>query len=543
MQKYQDALLSNIRRQLEIWFESDSAIPRVEAERFLHSVKGTSGTIGLTRLYGVSGELMERIQHASPEEFWEPEKLRTFMIELIAACYEIQQQEAVYPTSFFDKQGETGDQPLVLILDDDAALLHFLKEELENSGYYVIATVNPALAIHYFHDRAPDCLILDLLIPEQDGFEVMDAIKEQIRKRYIPTTIISVDTARETRLRAFRMGADDFLNKPLDIEELLVRIQRQLARKKQLDDLLFIDELTGAYNRKYMEDAYRTLCLDAQRIHENFSLAILDLDHFKAVNDRYGHLVGDRVLAEFAAFMKTRIRATDIFLRYGGEEFVLLLPRTREEEARSLLARLGEEFARVDFVDGEGELRVTFSAGVIEIVEPDPARCRVWLELADQALYLAKELGRNRIEAVNRETEAKPTSRKARIAIVDDDPIVRALLMEHLREVIGTGRGGEIRAYRSGEDFLADAWHREKASYIVILDGMLPGMDGLEVLRHLRSLPETDRYSAIMLTGRSGNHDIVNALKLGADDYVTKPFRLEDLQTRIVRLMQRMEFN
>ncbi len=543
MQKYQDALLANIRKQLEIWFESSSAISHAEAERFLHSVKGTSGTIGLTGLYGVSGELLERIRRRSEDEPWEPEKLRTFLIELIAVCYEIQQDGAVHSPPASAENEQPGDQPLILILDDDAALLHYLKEELEREGYYVIATVNPALAIHYFHDRAPDCFILDLLIPEQDGFEVMDAIKEQIRKRYIPTTVISVDTARETRLRAFRTGADDFLDKPLDMEELLVRIQRQLNRKKQLDDLVFVDELTGAYNRKYLDDAYRTLCLDAQRIRENFTMALVDLDHFKSINDRYGHIAGDRVLAEFASFLKPRIRAADILIRYGGEEFILLLPRTREEEARSLLTRLGEEFGRIDFADREDELLVTFSAGVIEIVDPDPARCREWLELADRALYLAKELGRNRIEAVNRDAEAKPLARKQRIAIVDDDPIVRALLTEYLLEAGGPGRSGEVRAYKSGEEFLEDGWYREKASYIVILDGMLPGMDGLEVLRHLRSLPESNRYSAIMLTGRSGNDDIVRALKLGADDYVTKPFRLEDLRTRIVRLMQRMDFN
>jgi len=543
VQKYQDALLANIRKQLEIWFESSSAIPGVEAERFLHSVKGTSGTIGLTKLYGISGELLGRIRHRSEDEPWEPEKLRTFMIELIAVCYEIQHQEAVHSSLVTAENDHSGDQPLVLILDDDAALLHFLKEELEREGYYVIATVNPALAIHYFHDRAPDCFILDLLIPEQDGFEVMDAIKEQIRKRYIPTTVISMDTARETRLRAFRMGADDFLDKPLDIEELLVRIQRQLKRKKQLDELLFFDELTGVYNRKYLEEAYRTLCLDAQRIQEHFTMAIVDLDHFKSINDRYGHIAGDRVLAEFAAFLKSHMRAADVLIRYGGEEFILLLPRTREEEARSLLKRLGDAFGRIDFGGEEEELQVTFSAGVIEIVEPDPARCREWLELADQALYLAKELGRNRVEAVNRDAESKPLARKPRIAIVDDDPIVRALLTEYLLEAIGTGRCGDIRAYKSGEDFLEDGWYREKASYIVILDGMLPGMDGLEVLSHLRSLSESNRYSAIMLTGRSDNDDIVRALKLGADDYVTKPFRLEDLRTRILRLMQRMDFN
>jgi len=543
VKKYQDALLANIRKQLEIWFETGSAVPYEEAERFLHSVKGTSGTIGLTKLYSVSADLLEQIRLRSDDGLWEPEALRAFLIGLIAACFELhQEQETVYPTSGYAYlEGEApGSQPLILILDDDAALLHYLKEELERCGYYVIATVNPALAIHYFHDRAPDCFILDLIIPEQDGFQVMEAIKEQIRKRYIPTTVISMDVARETRLKAIRMGADDFLNKPLDMEELIVRIERQLARKKQLDELLFIDELTGAYNRKYLDEVFRTLCLEAQRNQESFTMAVLDLDHFKKINDRFGHLIGDRVLADFVAFLKSRIRSSDVLLRYGGEEFILLFPGMREGEVRILLERLGEEFGAIELAAAPEELRATFSAGVIEVTEPDPASCRRWLKLADQALYLAKELGRNRIETANR--DAQLTARRLRIALIDDDPIVRALLTEYLREAIRPGKG-DIRAYRSGEDFQGDSWHLEKAPCIVILDGMLPGMDGLEVLAYLRSLPDSNQYSAIMLTGRSGNDDIVRALKLGADDYVTKPFRLADLRTRIVRLMQRMDFN
>ncbi|WP_182298676.1 GGDEF domain-containing response regulator [Cohnella cholangitidis] len=370
MQKYQDALLANIRQQSEIWFDTYTSIPHEEVERFLHSVKGTSGTIGMMDLFEVAGELLDIVQRSTDNE-WSPDRLRSFLIKLITKCYEIQREhEHMHPDFDMPAADKPDDQPLILILDDDAALLRYLKEELEAKGYYVIATVNPAQAIHYFHDRAPDCLILDIFIPQQNGFDVMDILKDQIRMRYIPTTVISADTERATRLKAIRMGADDFLNKPIDIEELLVRIERQLARKKQLDQLVFIDELTGALNRKFLAEAYRILCQDSQRTGENFSIAVIDLDRFKSINDSYGHLVGDKVLSGFAGFLKRHVRANDTLIRLGGEEFVLLLPRTHELEAQSLLERIGTEFSQIDFAEGRG-LHVTFSAGIIEISDPD----------------------------------------------------------------------------------------------------------------------------------------------------------------------------
>ncbi|TGU69876.1 response regulator, partial [Mesorhizobium sp. M00.F.Ca.ET.186.01.1.1] len=129
-------------------------------------------------------------------------------------------------------------QPLLLILDDDVTLLMYLKEYLEKQNWSVIATVYPHKALDYFHDLNPDCLILDLNIPETGGFQVMQTLSEKIKKQYVPTTIISIDCDRDTRMRAFRLGADDVMCKPLDLEELTVRLERQLGRKRWMDKIL-----------------------------------------------------------------------------------------------------------------------------------------------------------------------------------------------------------------------------------------------------------------------------------------------------------------
>ncbi|MEI7025473.1 GGDEF domain-containing response regulator [Paenibacillus sp. y28] len=507
----------------------------------MHSIKGTSGTIQMPVLSALSGKLLQQAE-AMAIEAWKPDDLRAFLFPLIKETYAARQHQDILTTEHsIDESEIPADQPLVLILDDDATLLQFLKEELESQGYFVIATVNPYQAIHYFHDLSPDCLILDLIIPEKSGFEVIETLKERISKSFIPTTVISTDVSRATRLKAFEMGADDFLNKPLDVEELLARMKRQMQKKRQLDSLLFIDELTGALNRKYFDEAYKRLCHERQRVNKNFSLAVIDLDRFKQVNDVYGHLVGDKVLAGFTQFLKENIRATDILIRYGGEEFVMLMPQTGEQDAKLLLERLLGQFSQIDFGQEPDYLRVTFSAGVVEVLEADPLYYRKWLEAADFALYQSKQNGRSRIEIGSIGMELTQPARKLNIAIIDDDAIVRAMLLECLKESIGAIMPVEVRTYRDGEIFFADPWHSQRNPFLVILDGIMPKMDGLEVLERIRAMPDSNQYSVIMLTGRSEENDIVRALQLGADDYLTKPFRIGELEARVKRLLRRLK--
>lgn len=539
LQKYQESLLQSIHRQIESWLESETAIASEDLHRFLHSVKGTAGTIAMNELSETAGRLWD--EAAAGKGHWKAEELRSFLYPLMKIAYEFNYGMEPFSDAFFLKEKDIPlEQPLILVLDDDVTLLRYLKDELERRHYFVVATVSPDQAIRYFHDLAPDCFILDLLIPEKNGFEVMETLQGCFRLKFVPTTVISIDRAKETRLKAFRFGADDFLEKPIDMDDLLARLERQLRRKRHLDRLLFVDELTGAYNRKYLSDAYRRVCLEKSRSSSNFSLAVIDLDHFKKVNDRFGHLVGDRVLAGFSEFVRSNIRSFDSLIRFGGEEFVLLLPHTAESEAVKLVDRLRDGFAKLDFGLRKELAGMTFSAGVAEIADADPELFDRWLEAADFALYQAKERGRNRTEVWSADAFASWDNRKLNIAVVDDDAIIRSLLIEFLKESLGKEVQIDAKEFRDGNAFLEDPRHADKLPYLVVLDGMMPGMDGLEVLKRIRSRPESDQYSVIMLTGRSGEEDVARALRLGADDYLTKPFRMKELETRIRRLIDRI---
>ncbi|CAM4381723.1 diguanylate cyclase [Paenibacillus tarimensis] len=534
MNKYRDMLITDLVRQLEIWLEESESVPDAEVHRLLHTVIGTAGTIGLVDLQEAAEQLMEK-QKDNNEKCWMPAELRTFLVDIIKIVYNYHDNEELrmdgddLSPAVIDK-----DKPLVLILDDDITFLMYLKEKLEQCGWVVVATRSPDKAISYFHNLNPDCFIIDYFLPETNGLRVMESIQDIIRKQLASTIMVSVDNDRETRLNAFRMGADDFLHKPLDLEELIIKLQRKFEKKRWINQSLFIDELTGAYNRKYLSDHYAKLQLEYERSKKHFSLAVLDLDHFKQINDAHGHLMGDYVLSQFAEYMKANMRPTDVFTRYGGEEFVLLLDQTGGTEAMQIVERLRKGFERLVFTSNSERFPVTFSAGVVEYFG-EHTEMKDWLSWADQALYIAKRKGRNRsVMADSNSLEMQGCV--LRVAVIDDDPIVRTMLAESLKGLLGQLVNADIRTYRGGESFFEDEWHTGGDSYLIVLDGMLQGMDGLEVLERIRRIAEPSRYLVIMLTARGSEEDIERALDLGADDYMTKPFSLEELKSRIIRL-------
>lgn len=537
VKKYQTALMASIHTQLEQWLDEHNPVTHDELYRFLHSIKGTSATVGLSELSFIAENLLQQLEEAELKR-WTTGDLKSFLFDIIKICYEFHLNENVLEEgSAVRPAAACENKPMVLILDDDITFLMFLKEELEKQDWIVIATVSPERAITYVHDMNPDCIIVDLNLPNLSGFQVIEVLRTQIQRQFVPMTVISGMNDRETKLTAYRLGADDFIAKPVDLEELVVRITRQIHRKLELDQVMFVDKLTGAFNRNYLTDVYDRNCAERQKTHHNFSIAILDVDYFKQVNDKHGHLVGDHVLTEFSAFIKQSSRNEDVLIRYGGEEFVVVFPKTRADEAKLLLERQLADFSQQCFEQGATPFCVTFSAGVVE-VDKEENRLQDWLKLADQALYTAKEKGRKRIEIAASSNTANLLKKRVKVAIVDDDAIIRTIVADCIIQFFSDTVDPEIRVFRDGEEFIQDSWHIGCESYLIILDGMMPKMDGLEVLKRLRSYRNSERYHVVMLTGRSEEDDIAEALRLGADDYITKPFRMAELGARVERLVE-----
>lgn len=385
-------------------------------------------------------------------------------------------------------------------------------------------------------------ILLDILLPDRSGIDVLKQIIGKAKKERIPIIIISGEHSIEVQKYAYSLGVMDYIQKPVDIDLFLVLIKNRFELKKEWQESIIVDELTGAFNRKYFNQTMKQLIADFKRTGRTFSLALLDLDLFKQVNDTYGHLMGDEVLQSFSELVKQSIRTEDTFCRYGGEEFALFMPNTPAEQALLVMERIQEAFAAREFQAKRESFHVTFSCGVTEVTG-EGQDADILVEEADLALYASKHNGRNQSTLYSQDLLLGQRETLLNVIIVDDDPLIRRIVTTHFAAwQCGTNARVKVASYADGALFLESDWYAPEEKYVILLDGVMPGLDGLEVLEKIRSSYPELNILVIMLTGRSNQRDIIHALQMGADDYVIKPFHLPELLTRIERLAHRFLF-
>jgi two-component system cell cycle response regulator len=537
LNKYKNLLFQKIKRQITMWYESKERLPIANSEvyLFLQSIKSISGTLLLGGLHQLSGRLMDQIEKTNQKQ-WEVDELRSFLDDLISLIYEYENFVEVE-----NKREPRPDEniPLIQIIDNDVSMIILLKDKLEEKGWMVVANTVLDKAISQYFDLNPDCVIIDMNFPNNNGFQILDDLQQHNNKQFVPKIIISLINDRETRINAYKMGADDFIEKPIDLEELTVRIERLLKRKKLFDQSVLLDELTQLYNRKFLIDVFNRNIKDLKRNNQVFSIALIDLDHFKNINDTYGHPTGDQVLSTFANFLKEKTRSSDVAFRYGGEEFVILLENTEQIEAVKIISRLLNEFSKLQFEKDNNIFSVTFSTGVFSISHPETT-LEAAIKSADQALYKAKDNGRARVETMNQ--PSLPLIKKPLFfSIIDDDAIIRTMLLRILNTMDFDHYQLNLEAFEDGIQFFESNRLEKSGEHFLIIDGVMPVMDGIEILQKVKKLKTGRDIYVLMLTGRKSETDIERALKLGADDYVTKPFSINELQVRIQRLITRMK--
>ncbi|WP_243450029.1 diguanylate cyclase [Neobacillus terrae] len=533
--KYKNMLFKKIKDQISAWFETQDQKPisNRDVYLFLHSIKGTSGTLQLGGLFQVASCLMDKIEEDS-EKDWQTSDLWDFLYELISLAYEYENFEE---NGQENKYTNEENAPLIQIIDDDISMLILLKDALEEQGWMVITSTKPEKAISQYYDFHPDCVLIDIHLPNKSGFEVIERLQKQNARQFVPFIMMSILSDRATRMKAFKLGADDFVEKPIDIEELSVRLDRHLQRKRMFDQSALMDDMTMLYNRQFFRTVFERNISELKRNSSTFSIAVLDLDHFKNINDTFGHLAGDRVLTSFAQFLKEHTRNADSVFRYGGEEFVILFERTENLSAVEIVNRILEKFTDKIFDEKGQDFNVTFSAGIFS-VDSDSIALETAFHAADQALYKAKEKGRARVESAN-QFDTDFSKKPLYISVIDDDSIIRTMLRKILESMDFQYYELDIKVFEDGPSFFETKRLEEKGEHFLILDGIMPVMDGIEVLDQVKKSKQNSHV--LMLTGRKGDYDIARALKLGADDYLTKPFSITELQARIQRLIQRME--
>jgi diguanylate cyclase (GGDEF)-like protein len=289
-----------------------------------------------------------------------------------------------------------------LVIDDDPSIHRQVEEALcPRIVDTVLTHGEPSDAIRMALADPPDVILLDVNMPVMDGFKVCQLLKENLRTRDVPIIFITVDTNVVHLARALDCGAADWIRKPVNSIELQARV-RVTLREKAMVDLLKeqarIDALTGLHNRSAIDDALAAAASAWDRNRTPVGLLMLDLDHFKRVNDDHGHGVGDEMLRAVGMAIRKCCRPYDTPCRFGGDEFAVILNQTAGDAAVCAAARLRESIDRVEVVAGDTIVRPSTSAGLATTAGLDRSfEPSELLEAADAALYQAKDAGRDQL--------------------------------------------------------------------------------------------------------------------------------------------------
>lgn len=291
----------------------------------------------------------------------------------------------------------------ILIADDDAVSRLYLKDALEDWGYSVAEAADGAEACRLLHlPDPPGIALIDWMMPGMDGVDVCRAIRESDRDNYTYMIMLTSHNATEFIVKAMNAGADDFVSKPFNVEELEVRVRagRRIAElESKLRRKANHDALTGLYNRGAIVELLQRELGRQQRDGLPVSVIFADVDHFKTINDTQGHLAGDDVLREFAVRMPRTLRPYDMVGRYGGEEILMVLPSCGAAGAMEVAERARKTISAQPFQTCAGPVSITVSMGIATSSSDTPRDFSQILHQADAALYRAKASGRNRVEA------------------------------------------------------------------------------------------------------------------------------------------------
>ena len=292
--------------------------------------------------------------------------------------------------------GSREEKPIgIMVIDDDERLGSYFCAVLGATGMHTRLITDPANALSEIADFGPDVILLDLHMPECTGAELAAVIRQQDALAGIPIVYLSAESDLKMRRTAMEVGGDGFLTKPIN-DELLIAVARSRARRsRDLRALMTRDGLTGLLNHAAVMERLDVEIARATREEKPLSVALIDVDRFKAVNDTYGHLRGDQVLKALGRLLMQRFRKTDLVGRYGGEEFIVILPGADATIASAIVDELRTGFATVEHKSDSAPFTVTFSCGISHY--PSNQTKRLLLEIADKALYEAKRSGRNKV--------------------------------------------------------------------------------------------------------------------------------------------------
>jgi diguanylate cyclase (GGDEF)-like protein len=421
----------------------------------------------------------------------------------------------------------------IVALDDDQRQLDLLARLLAGSRFDLVATTEAAELWDNLERESPAAVVLRLRMPEVDGLVMCRTIRAEPRWRQLPILFVADPDDDVLVQSIFAAGADDYLRTPLEAAELCARLSNHIARHDLHVAMAGTDPLTGVANRRRSEERLSQLLRLASRRAEPVSLALVHVDGVTRINRRAGHGTGDTIFRAVAGLLEEQVRDEDVIGRWGSERFVLGLYGAEADQAVERFVRLVDELAGQRFTDVAGkDLVATFSVGVAEF-PADGTDLPALLGAADRALQ--QTIGSpGTVRSAHSLDESNTSLAQADVVVVDDDQVLADLLIHSLETA-----GYAVRHISDGieaADVLGGGLLRAR---LVLLDVGLPGMDGFSILRVLRDRRLLDTTSVMMLTARSATPETLNALELGAIDFVGKPFNVPVLMERIENILDR----
>lgn len=295
------------------------------------------------------------------------------------------------------KAEKTKKQNSILIVDDELEMLKLLDRFLQEAGYKVLKAMRASEAIKIAKEEEVDLIILDVDMPGMDGMEAKKKLSSDTSTSTIPVIFLTGNDEPQDKVKGFSLGVDDYITKPFNLEELLARITAVLERRKFYEEISMTDGLTGLPNIHYFKKQFTLFFNIAKRRKEVFSLAIVDVNKFKEINDLNSHVVGDFVLKKLASLMKEHIRATEIITRYGGDEFAIIFPGARKKEAQEAMERVRDQIKGKTFTCTETGKKISFSIsiGIASYQDKFTSESQLF-EAADSAMYKDKNPARNK---------------------------------------------------------------------------------------------------------------------------------------------------
>lgn len=282
----------------------------------------------------------------------------------------------------------------VLVVEDSKTQAFRIEQILNNSGMITKAILDPMLIMDALEDFQPEIILMDMYMPVCNGMELANVIRQQPRYVSIPIVFLSAEDDLEKQFDAMSKGGDDFLTKPIKANHLITAVRTKGQRARQLLALVNQDSLTGLLNHTSILRELQNEVNKARSKGTPLCFAMIDIDHFKNINDTYGHPVGDRVIKNLAMFLKQRLRKTDFIGRYGGEEFAVVLTNTALRDAYTIFDEIRKRFSQLKQSSDKKDFHVTFSCGVVEM---DDVNYKNMTVVCDEILYDAKRGGRNRV--------------------------------------------------------------------------------------------------------------------------------------------------